>query len=806
VHQTKTKTKQVTRDNHYVPQWYQRGFMPKGRHKLFVRNLKPGVKKLPNGQALAEPELEELGPKLAFVERDLYTTRFGSILNDDIETFLFGPIDKTGADAVRGWISGNQTQIHRRFEDFFGYLDAQKLRTPKGLDWILKHYAGLQQLDLMLQMQALRQMHCAMWSECVREIVSASKATVKFLVSDHPVTVFNPKMDPDSIGCRYPGEPGVQMVGTQTIFALDANHCLILTNIEYAERPSEADHLARRTNARFRGDSMARTDALIRGRQLTDDEVHAINLVLRSRAKQYVAAGRPDWLYPERYCSLSWTEISPILLPRDGLFQFGGEVFIGYADGSTGYRDQFGRKSKAHELTAKPRRITNPQPEDPCGCGGGLKFRECCADIAPHLRPSWRVMSIRERNLALIRAIRKILELDSSDASWQRMRRTLSDEQVSRIYEVQAALWPEDTQLIELLPSPQYRRSRALFMGSIDPRFLSESITGMLTYVDELVVVHPFINAATLRKEFSPIHQPAKHREQTVRNAFTLLVLESAIEAGRLHLVPDPLDFDLGYREEIKAIADRKEDIEIGPIDEAMVRFLTRDEELRFLKRLPTERLKAYVKDRIPPGSDEVSDADIDSVIARWKREAELDPLALLTPISDDFEGEFKITKAFARETGLFVATLTGAFVYTNSDTQWRRLHASDGVHVYEPDSNAATVVHQIEGLQLKLPSLTYHHVSQPAGADATRRLMRTAFRTLRQSEALEVDSGLASADAAPAPEDEGLMTYDVRASAPAGGFLRTDVSRLVLTFGRTEDVDPVRLAIFLKPAVRPAQ
>ena len=92
---------------------------------------------------------------------------------------------------------------------------------------------------------------------------------------------------------------------------------------------------------------MARTDALIRGRQLTDDEVHAINLVLRSRAKQYVAAGRPDWLYPERYCSLSWTEISPILFARDGLFQFGGEVFIGYADGSTGYRDQFGRKSKA---------------------------------------------------------------------------------------------------------------------------------------------------------------------------------------------------------------------------------------------------------------------------------------------------------------------------------------------------------------------------------------------------------------------------------------------------------------------------
>lgn len=803
--QQTSKEMQVTRDNHYVPQWYQRGFMPKGRHKLYVRNLKPGTKSLPNGQTLTEPEVEELGPRLAFYELDLYTTRFGSILNDDIETFLFGPIDKTGADAVRAWISGDQSRIHRRFQDFIGYLDAQKLRTPKGLDWILKHYGGLPQLDLMLQMQALRQTHCAMWSECVREIVSASKASVKFLVSDHPVTVFNPKMGPDTSGCQYPGEPGVQMVGTQTIFALDANHCLILTNLEYAESPAEVDHLARRTNARFRSDSMARTDALIRGRQLTDNEVHAINLVLRSRAKQYVAAGRPEWLYPERYCNLSWAEISPFLLPRDRLFKFGGEVFIGYADGSTAYRDQFGRTSKAHELTAKPRPITNPQPEDPCGCGSGLKFRECCADIEPQLRPSWRVMSIRERNLALIRAIKKILDLDGSDASWLKMRRTLRDEQVSRIHEVQAALWPRDTQLIDLLPSPQRRRSRALFMGSIDPRFLSESITGMLAYVDELVVVHPFMNADAVRKEFSPIHQPAKHCEQTVRNAFTLLVLERVIESGRLHLVPDPLDFDLGYREEIKAITDREEHIEIGPIDDAMARFLARDEELRFVKRLQPDRMKAHIKGRIPKGADELSDTDIDSVIAQWKQEAELDPLALLTPISDDFEGEYKIIKGFSRETGLFIATLTGAFVYTNSDTQWGRLHASDDVHVYEPDPNAAAVVREIDTLHFKLPSLTYYHASKPAGAEIAGRLLRTVARILRQGEEPAVDIEQACDDTVPRSDDEGLVVYGVRASAPAGGFRRTDVSRLVLTFGRTEDVTPVRLALFIKQAADPA-
>ena len=223
------------------------------------------------------------------------------------------------------------------------------------------------------------------------------------------------------------------------------------------------------------------------------------------------------------------------------------------------------------------------------------------------------------------------------------------------------------------------------------------------------------------------------------------------------------------------------------------------------MKRLPAERIKAYIKKRISRGSDDLSDAAIDSVIALWKQEAEQDPLALLTPISDDFEGEFKTTKAFARETGLFIATLTGAFIYTNSDTQWRRLHISDEVHAYKPDSNAAAVIRQIDALHFKLPSLTYYHVSKPAGADAAGRLLRTAFRALRQGEELEVGSEQATADAAPGPEDEGLIVYNVRASAPAGGFQRTDVSRLVLIFGRTEDVVPVHLALFIEPAVNPA-
>lgn len=791
--------RQVTRDNHYVPKWYQKGFLLKDRHKLHVRNLHPTKKILPNGKAVLEPEVEELGPKQAFMALDLYTTKFGDVLNDDIETFLFGRIDKSGADAVRGWIAGDPIQVHKRFLDFFGYMDAQKLRTPKGLDWIIQHYKDLPQVALMSQMQALRLMHCTMWSECVREIVSAAKSPVKFLVSDHPVTLFNPKLGPDTDECQYPSDPGVQMVGTQTIFVLDANHCLILSNLEYAEAPKSADHLARRTNARFRGQAMANTEAMVRGRELSEEEVNAINLVLLTRAKQFVAAGRPEWLYPERTCKLSWEEIAKVLLPRDGLWKFGGETYIGYKDGTTAYRDKYGRSSRAHEFLSKPERC-DPEESAPCGCGGGRPFRDCCADIPPRMRPTWRSMSIRERNLTLIRGITEILNIDGTADSWLRVRRTFSDDQVREIYELHAALWPLETQLIDLLPSPQHKRSRALFMGMNDAGTLSENVISMLAYVDEIVVVHPFMNANSMRKEFSPIHHPEKYHDQTLRNVFTLLVLEQAIWEGRVHLVPDPLDFDPGFRSEIMAIAESNGNAgNLGPLDEAKARELGQDRFMRFVKRLPPDQLKVFLSGQLPPDTLDGKGANIDSIVKIWGQEVARDHLALLTPPPlTGQSGEFMTLKSFARETGLYVATLMGAFVYTDSDTQWDRLHESDGVHSYAPDPAAELIIGKLEHFQIEIPPLGYQIEAEPKNASTTCDFLRKVSSALRVGASLDFGAELAEPDQETELVDAKLPKFRIRASIPIGGFQRTDVSRLVMTFGRLEDVTPVRLALFI--------
>jgi hypothetical protein len=243
----------ITRRNHYVPIWYQKRFLPSGQDSFFYLDLYPEKKMLADGRVITMKNLYRWGPKNCFWEKDLYTTMFFGIPTDEIERYLFGTIDQQGSAGLRALISQDFPKLYHYFLNFFEFLDAQKLRTPKGLDWIRSHYPGLSHIQLMYEMQALRQMHCTMWVEAVREIVSAEDSSVKFIVSDHPVTIYNPVCPPDSPQCRYPDDPPIAMIASQTIFALDLEHCLILTNLEYAREPNRVDPLTNRTHARYFG-------------------------------------------------------------------------------------------------------------------------------------------------------------------------------------------------------------------------------------------------------------------------------------------------------------------------------------------------------------------------------------------------------------------------------------------------------------------------------------------------------------------------------------------------------------------------
>jgi hypothetical protein len=65
----------------------------------------------------------------------------------------------------------------------------------------------------------IRKMHCTIWSQGVREIVSAEDADVKFIVSHHPVTIYNPAAAREAQACSYPNDPAIALKTSQTIFA-----------------------------------------------------------------------------------------------------------------------------------------------------------------------------------------------------------------------------------------------------------------------------------------------------------------------------------------------------------------------------------------------------------------------------------------------------------------------------------------------------------------------------------------------------------------------------------------------------------
>jgi hypothetical protein len=269
-----------TRNNHYVPQWYQEGFFEPGETTYSYLDLSPRRHELSDGRVFTEKSKFDSPTSRAFCQRDLYSTFFGTSVNDEIERKLLGDIDTRGAHAVRAFLGEDISEWHRHFKAFFEYLDIQKIRTPKGLDWLSAQYPRLTQNDLMFEMQGIRMMHCTIWTEGVREIVSAQAADVKFIVSDHPVTIYNHAMPPEATGNGYPNEPSIALKGSQTIFPLNRDFCLILTNLEYAQDPS-AKPLEKRTFAGNYRNSMVRTDAFIRTRKLTSEEVVRVNRALK---------------------------------------------------------------------------------------------------------------------------------------------------------------------------------------------------------------------------------------------------------------------------------------------------------------------------------------------------------------------------------------------------------------------------------------------------------------------------------------------------------------------------------------------
>ncbi len=81
-------------------------------------------------------------------------------------------------------------------------MSIQKFRTPKGLKYLSALIDVTDKNNLLMQMQRLQNMHCAIWTEGVWALVDANNTETRFVISDHPVTVYNREVFPRKPTCE----------------------------------------------------------------------------------------------------------------------------------------------------------------------------------------------------------------------------------------------------------------------------------------------------------------------------------------------------------------------------------------------------------------------------------------------------------------------------------------------------------------------------------------------------------------------------------------------------------------------------
>lgn len=289
--------------NHYVPQWYQRRFFTNGskQSKLLYLDLDPDVIRRPDGSTTTRRAIRPLGPINCFKQDHLYTQFFGEYASDAIEKKFFGKFDAEGEKAVDFFGSYSmQEGLGDAIRNILNYLAAQLFRTPKMLELIRRSSKAKEHQGTLLTIQGLWPLFHTTWAESIWEIVNCNSSQTKFIVSDAPVATYNKKVFPQSDEVCRVGIAFLERLGTHTIFPLDANHCLILTNLQYALNP-KVNPLNDRKNISYFESRKFNALSLQHGREIGEQEVIAINYILKKNSWRYIAASEEEWLYPERY-------------------------------------------------------------------------------------------------------------------------------------------------------------------------------------------------------------------------------------------------------------------------------------------------------------------------------------------------------------------------------------------------------------------------------------------------------------------------------------------------------------------------
>ncbi|MBA3353746.1 MAG: hypothetical protein H0U23_15230 [Blastocatellia bacterium] len=329
-----------------MPEWYQRRFLPGGKGKVHYLDLRPETVTR-EGHSYTRDAMLRWGPPSCFAQEDLYTIDLGRNLNVDVERYFFGDVDSKGRNAVE-FFSNFQIRngLHEAFHDLLRYMSVQKLRTPKGLGWLANIAQTQHRQSVLVLLQYIQTMHCAHWTDAIWQIAEATHSNTKFIVTDHPVTVYNRACFPGSKYCRGYNDPDIRFAASQTLFPLTSEKILILTNLAWVRNPYQSEVVVS-PNPNLFHDTVFKATDIQRGRILTEEEVLQINYIMKMRAYRYIASANREELFPETQLgSTHWSKFGDgyLLMPDPRDVHMGGTVYMGYEGSRSEAWDEYGHR------------------------------------------------------------------------------------------------------------------------------------------------------------------------------------------------------------------------------------------------------------------------------------------------------------------------------------------------------------------------------------------------------------------------------------------------------------------------------
>jgi hypothetical protein len=137
-----------------------------------------------------------------------------------------------------------------------------------------------------------------------------------------------------SLRARDIQDPDLRWHGTHTIFPLQRDKALIITNLSWVRNPYQLPRSFRPNSEYFRN-AIFDFQKIQTHRSLTEDEVRRLNFIIKKRALRFIAGGEEDWLFPERYVQDSWRRFGDeyLLMPDPRSVRFTGHIIFGGGPG-----------------------------------------------------------------------------------------------------------------------------------------------------------------------------------------------------------------------------------------------------------------------------------------------------------------------------------------------------------------------------------------------------------------------------------------------------------------------------------------